>query len=265
MINIIQQAILFIGILLGGITDAKTGYIYDWITIPMIILGGIFSIMQFQLFNLFSGIIIFILLLITYKFGKIGGGDVKLFTGIALLNPFNKIDFLITLFFFSALIAMMFYSIYYTIKYYRLGINLKREKKGIFNAIIISIILIFYFIIMTTATIIKLNFVLLLILPLITGLIYFALQRGIKQEFFEQKIKVKDLEEDELIGETNNEIIKNILKGKSLIGEFEKQLLLKNKITNIIVLRNLPKFGPFIFIGTIIALFYPELILTLFL
>ena len=62
MITLVQQAALFIGTLVGGATDAKTGYIYDWITYPMIILGIILSLIQLQFFNIASGAIIFVLL-----------------------------------------------------------------------------------------------------------------------------------------------------------------------------------------------------------
>ncbi|MDD3083537.1 MAG: A24 family peptidase [Candidatus ainarchaeum sp.] len=264
MISTIQQIILFLGTLVGGITDTKTGYIYDWITIPMIILGLILNILQIQLFNLVSGGIIFLTLLIGYKLGKIGGGDVKIFTSIALLNPFNKIDFLITLFFFATISSMVFYSIYYLIKYYKKGIIFEREKKGIYNAIILGTILFFYLIIMNNLRMAQLHTILILSIPIITGLIYFALQKGIKEEFFEKKILIKNLEEDEIVGEKNNKIIKKLLNGKVLLGKKEIAYLKKQKIKSIFVLRNLPKFGPFIFIGTIIAIIWPELFLIFF-
>ncbi len=264
MLTIIQQVILLIGTLLGGITDAKTGYIYDWITIPMIIIGIITSIIQLQLFNIFSGIIIFVLLLVFYKLGKIGGGDVKMFTGIALLNPFNKIDFLITLFFFAAISSMIFYSTYYSLKYFKKGVKFEREKKGIFNATIISLIIIFYFTIMLNLRIIQPFFIMIIALPLGLGIIYFSLQKGIKEEFFEEKIRVNKLEDDEVLGEQNNEKIKKLLKWKMLLGKKEIELLKKHKIKSVFVLRNLPKFGPFIFIGTIIAILVPELFTLVF-
>jgi prepilin signal peptidase PulO-like enzyme (type II secretory pathway) len=264
MINIIQQVILIIGTFFGGITDFKTGYIYDWITIPMILLGLILSIIQGQLFNIYSGITIFILLLIGYKLGKIGGGDVKIFTGIALLNPINQADFLITVFFFATISAIIFYSTYYSVKYFKKGINFEREKKGIHNSIIIAFILILYFFMMISFNIITEQFLFILIIPLGLGLLYYALQKGIKEEFFEKKVLIKNLEEDEILGEKNNLKIKKLFKLKYLIGEKEILLLKRNNIKEIFVLRNLPKFGPFIFIGTIIAIIWPEFVMFLF-
>lgn len=74
MITLIQQGILLIGTLIGAITDTKTGYIYDWITYPMIIIGLILSITQGQLTNIIIAGTLFIILLIGYKLGKIGEG-----------------------------------------------------------------------------------------------------------------------------------------------------------------------------------------------
>lgn len=264
MIQLLQQGILLLGTLISGVVDAKTGYIYDWITYPMILLGIILALLSFSWFNLLSGAIIFVLLFAGYYLGKIGGGDVKLFTAIALLNPFNDFNFLISLFFIAAMSGMLFYSIYYTVKYYRKGIKIEREKKGFFNAFFIGITLIAYFFIMAQSGIISIWFVYVIGLPLLAGLLFVALQKGIKEEFFEQKIALNKLEEDEVLGEKNSEKIKKII-GKNLVGEKEILVLKKAKIKEIYVLRNLPKFGPFIFIGTIVATFSPEFLLMLFL
>jgi len=265
MLILIQQLFLIIGTLTGALTDAKTGYIYDYITYPMIIIGFILSLIQMQFFNLISGIIIFILLFIFYKFGKIGGGDVKIFTAIALLNPFNQLNFLITLGFVAAMSSMIFYSIYYTIKYIRLGINFENEKKGIINALIMGTFLIIYFTFMLINNFISIYFIYLFAIPFLFGLVFFALQDGIKKEFFEEKISINKIEDDEILGTKNSQKIINLFKNKSLINSSDIKLLKKNKISKIYVLRNLPKFGPFIFIGVLIAIINPNLIQYLFL
>ncbi|HNV00946.1 MAG TPA: A24 family peptidase [archaeon] len=263
MITLIQQGILLIGTLSGAITDIKTGYIYDWITYPMIIIGLILSIMQGQMTNLLIAGIIFVILLIGYKFGKIGGGDVKLFTAISLLNPFNNIEFIITLIFTASLLSMTFYSTNYIIKYLKKGIELKKEKEGIKKAIFFSLILVGYLAILLNFGMIKIEIAIILGIPFLLGLIFIALQNGIKENFFEKKIKLKDAEEDEILSKNNPQKILDIVNGKELIEEKEIALLKKHNIKEIIVLRNLPKFGPFIFLGTIIALNYPTLIITL--
>jgi Flp pilus assembly protein protease CpaA len=260
MIFLIQQAILFIGTLLGAVTDARTGYIFDWITYPMLFFGLIFALLSFQLFNLLSGALLFMILLISYKFGKVGGGDVKLFTAIAFLNPFSSVYFLLTLFVFSSLSAVMFYSIYYSVKYARKGIDWKREKKNILNAGFLAIFLLIYFHFMLIMGLISGLFLFIIALPLFCALLFIAFQKGIKLDFFEKKVSLKDLGDDEIIGEKNSEKLKKLLKGKSLLGEKEISKLRINNIRQVYVLRNLPKFGPFIFIGTIIAFYFPNLL-----
>ncbi len=260
MLQLIQQVILTIGTLISAITDTKTGYIYDWITYPMILLGLILSIMQGQLINLASAGAIFLVLLVGYKLGKIGGGDVKLFTGICLLNPYNNIEFIITIIFCASLLSMVFYSTYYTIKYVKIGINWKAEKSGIKKAILFGVLLTVYLLILLKFEMIEIQIAILLGIPFFFGLIFIALQNGIKENFFEKKIKLNQAEEDEILSKNNSEKILKIVNGKELIEEKEINLLKKNKIKEIIVLRNLPKFGPFIFLGTLIATQYPTLI-----
>ena len=48
MLQLIQEAALLIGTAAGAVTDAKTGYIYDWITYPMLAAGVILSVTQQQ-------------------------------------------------------------------------------------------------------------------------------------------------------------------------------------------------------------------------
>ncbi len=265
MIILIQEAILLIGTIIGGITDAKTGYIYDWVTLPMIGIGLILSIILMQWNNLILAGIIFCSFYFLYKSGKIGGGDVKLFTAIALLNPTNNVYFL-----FSGLIvacagAIVFYSTFYTTKYIKLGINFEENKKGIQKSIIFGLLLIVYFGFLIQMNLISMMSTIPLMIVSLFGLIFIALQEGLKRNFFEKKIKLNEIEEDEVIAESINsaKVIK-LLKGKTLIGEVEKKILKTNKIKEIIVLRSLPPFGPFIALGVIVATINPNIIMILF-
>lgn len=264
MISLIQTIILIIGTLASSITDAKTGYIYDWITYPMIIFGIIFSFLQNYFFNISTAIIIFIILFITYKFGKIGGGDVKLFTAIVLLNPFNNLEFIMSLFLISAISAMLFYSIYYITKYIlkKSFNNIKKESllKGT-ALIIFTLIYLFY---MHSNNFINNLFLLFLGIPLITIGLYVIFQENIEKEFFEKKLNINNLDEDEILSKNNSEKIFKLINNKIFIEKNEIKILKKNKIKNLIVMRNLPKFGPFIFIGTLFAIYLPELIFLVF-
>ncbi len=265
MLQLIQQAALLIGSATGAYTDAKTGYIFDWITYPMIIIGLILSIAQQQWMNVGIGAIIFAAMFIAYKFGKIGGGDVKLFTAIALLNPINEPVFLFTALFFSAVSAMIFYAVFYAIKYNRIGISVEENKKGITKAVIFGAIIIVYFAMLAQMELIGIPSIVIMLTPLMFGLLFIALQDGIKKHFFEEKITISKLEEDEVIAEGRNpKSVEKILKGNILIGEKEKHLLKKAGIKSIYVLRKLPPFGPFILIGVIAALIQPDFMLFIF-
>ncbi len=264
MISLFQTVILLAGTLIGGITDAKTGYIYDWITIPMIIIGIILSLIGQFWFNLQSGVIIFLILFFAYKFGKIGGGDVKLFTAIALLNPFNQINFLISLFLISAIVAMLFYSIYYSIKYIK-NYGLKNiEKKEILKGIGLILAILIYFYILILSNLISILFIVFFGIPFLSVSIFFVFQKEISRKFFEKKMSINKLDEDEILSNSNSKNIFEIVGNKNLIEKKEINLLKKHKIKNIIVMRNLPKFGPFIFIGTLVSIITPNLILLIF-
>jgi len=260
MITLIQQVTLILGTLIGAITDTKTGYIYDWLTYPMILIGIITSISLQQINNLIIAGTIFVALFIIYKLGKIGGGDVKLFTAITLLNPYNDLNFIITTIFISALLSMIFYSTYYIIKYVRNGINFEKNKESIIKAIILGIILLAYMIVAVLNNLFTLQKAIILAIPFALGIIFLAFQNEIKENFFEKKIKLSEVEEDEILSNNNSEKILTLLNNKQLLEEKEFQLLKKHKIKEIKVMRNLPKFAPFIFLGTLTATYIPEII-----
>lgn len=264
MLQLIQQTALLIGTTAGAITDTKTGYIYDWITYPMIFVGFILSVMQQQWNNILIAAVLFALLFAAYKLGKLGGGDVKIFAGIALLNPTNNYMFLATAMLFAAMGAMIFYSAYYTIKYAKKGITLEENKKGIQKALLFGAIVIFYLFVLIAMNLIGTASGVMLFIPMLFGLIFIALQEGITKNFFEEKIETKKLEEDEVIAERNQKKIFELLNGSKLIGEKEKKLLEKHGIKSVYVLRKLPPFGPFILLGIIGALMQPGFFLLLF-
>ena len=155
MLALIQEGVLLIGTALGAVTDAKTGYIYDWITYPMILVGAILSITQHQWNNLIYAGIIFCGLYLLYKYGKLGGGDVKLYAAIALLNPVNDANFLLTAVFFAAMSAMIYYPVYYTIKYAKKGVKLEENNDGIKKALILGAIIVLYFLFLASTGLIN--------------------------------------------------------------------------------------------------------------
>ncbi len=251
--------ILLAGTCTGAITDAKTGYIYDWITIPMIVLGILISLLSGSWTNILVAIGLFIVLYGAYYFGKIGGGDVKLFVGIALLNPFNDFLFLVGIMFIAGISSLLFYSIYYLTKYFlkKKGKIKIPNKKNLWKTILLFGMLIIYFYFGMAAGFFDLTTILFIGLPLIAGLLFFMLQDEIKKEFFEKRISLEKLEEDEVISmNSNTQKILDLFKTKQIIGELEIIKLKKMKIKSVVVLRKLPAFGPFIFIGVLISILF---------
>ncbi|MFH0715030.1 MAG: A24 family peptidase [Candidatus Diapherotrites archaeon] len=86
-----------LGLLIATYTDFKNRIVPNWLTFGMIALGLLGHALQSYIVNDWTvlGICIaitavtFIVSYILWKLGVWAGGDVKLFTGIAALNPFN--------------------------------------------------------------------------------------------------------------------------------------------------------------------------------
>ena len=106
-----------------------------------------------------------------------------------------------------------------------------------------------------------------IIFPIGFGLIFLAFEAGIKKTFFAKKIPLKELEEDDIIAtEFLTEETQKLLdrKFKKVLGKNEKKILEENNVKELWVFRDLPKFGPFIFAGTVVALLYPDVLLGMF-
>jgi Flp pilus assembly protein protease CpaA len=265
MIQLLQQLILIVGTLVGGVTDAKTGYIYDWLTTPMIVLGLVLSVIGQMWVNVVLCVIATVFLYLMYYFGKIGGGDVKLFAGIILLNPYNNVAFLMSIFFFATTSALIFYSIFYTIKYFRKGINIQENHDDLIKAGLLGLVSIVYLGTLYAYELVNIFFIIVFGFLLLAGLIFVGLQTGIKKNFFEKKVALKDLEEDEVISfENNSKKVLSLFKTKGVVGEKEILALKKMKVKEICVLRNLPPFGPFIFVGVCLAFLLPSFFELLF-
>jgi hypothetical protein len=108
-------------------------------------------------------------------------------------------------------------------------------------------------------------FLFIFCVPLFIGLIFVAFQKGIKKNFFEKKVLLKNIEDDEVISfESNSKKVLNLFKTKGVVGEKEIMALKEMNVSSIYVLRNLPPFAPFIFIGVCLALIIPDFFILLF-
>ncbi|MBN2127695.1 MAG: prepilin peptidase [Candidatus Diapherotrites archaeon] len=261
---LLRQALVLIASAVGSYTDFKTGLINDWITLPLIGIGILLNLIFFDLNSLLLGLIVFVLGYGSYYLGKLGGGDVKLFTGMAFVLPFfeGKI-FVLSALFFAAISSVIFYSVFYSIKYLRKGIEFELIKKKIPLVLITVLLFVFYFWFVIESSFVSIELTALIFCTVLFGLIFFIFEEGIRKEFFLKKIKTNELEEDEVPAPQTIEEIKKIfpLGFKGVIGKKEKQELIKAGITKVFVYRDLPKFGPFIFIGSVLAMILPPITL----
>lgn len=261
---LIRQALILIATGTAAYTDAKTGLIPDKITYPMIALGIILNVIQGEWLFTGAGALVFAAGYIIYYMGKIGGGDVKLFTGITLLLPIlNGQIFLLNTLFAASMLAVTFYSTYYVSKYARTGINWKENKQSIRKAMLFAAMIAAYFTAAITTKSMPMQTAIAMTIPLTLALTFLALEKGIRHQFFLKQISIEKLEEDEVIA--TEFLDKNIkeklgLKIKGVLGEKEIQKMKQTGLKKVPVYRGMPPFGPFIFLGCIAAIAQPNII-----
>lgn len=266
MIYEIQLIILIIGTALAAYTDAKTGLIYDKITYPMIGLGLILaalSPLDFFITAATWGLATFAIGYIAYKLGAVGGGDVKLLTGMSILLPisinyFIQIPFVIMVIFIAALTSIIFYPIYYVARlalYFKKDLTKTINKKDLYMGIGILVAGLIYTLLMVQFNSPMSEFAPLILIPIIVGAIYYSFKSAITEHFFIKNIPAKDLEEDELISwEYCSEEVKNIVKTKKTMLSIDDIKNLKEANLKVATMRDLPRMGPFLLAGVIIAL-----------
>ncbi len=263
MILELRIAALLAGTAVSAYTDAKTGLILDKVTYPMIALGIISNLLEFDL-NLFVvPVVVFAIGYVLYWLGKIGGGDVKLFTGIALLLPYlgGKI-FIVHALLAAAILSIVFYSVYYVGKYWRTGIDLRENKQGIVSSAILGAIIAVYFFHLVSMQFMDATVAAIFFTTVLFALFFFAFERGIKRNFFLREVELGKLEEDEVIAtEFLDKDIKEKLKlyFKGIFGKGEIEELKKQEVKKVPIYRGMPPFAPFVFIGIVIVLWKPEL------
>jgi Flp pilus assembly protein protease CpaA len=268
---LLRQIILLAASAIAGYTDWKTGFIYDWLTLPLVGIGLVLGILEQNWIGIGFGITVFILLYGFYWLGKLGGGDVKLFTGIALMLPFyqNQI-FLLPVLFFAALGAITFYSVYYLyrLKKEKIRVEWKKNQSEVLKGILFVALFSIYLFALVQVNGLSEWIAGMLWVPFLLAGVFVALEKPIKKNFFSKKVKLEELEEDEVIAMefTDSEILEKTGLGlKGIIGKKEKEKLKEMGIKEVIIYANAPRFGPFIFIGVALGILFPEIISLFFL
>ncbi|MFH1256314.1 MAG: A24 family peptidase [Candidatus Diapherotrites archaeon] len=244
-------------------TDLRTGLINDWLTYPLIAIGAIFGLLEFDWTAFGLAAVVFAIGYALYYFGKFGGGDVKLFTGIALVLPFFQGQlFILNVVIVSALVSFVALPLYFVPKYFSKGFEWAENRQRVLESLLIGVVLLFYFYFLASSGLVSVEYALGLGLPIAFALVFVAFEKGIKKKVFLRKVKLGELDEDELVAvEELDEKTRNELKMglKAIIGEKEKAKLKEMGINEVPVYRNLPRFGPFIFIGTVLLIAFPQL------
>ncbi|MFH0986858.1 MAG: A24 family peptidase [Candidatus Micrarchaeota archaeon] len=154
MINIL---VAVLGTALAAVEDFRTGWVSDWITHGMIVFGIVWTLLfaQQQMFFVFAvAAAVFLLGYAAYAFGQMGGGDVKLFTALALLVPYHPAElspylqqlgitpvpanypFIVSIFVMFGLLYMFFISIIYLRKIYERKQKIKDFRQKITKGVI---------------------------------------------------------------------------------------------------------------------------------
>jgi Flp pilus assembly protein protease CpaA len=264
----IVEQFSFLVVVIAGITatytDWKTGYIYDWITYPLIVIGVILSLLTQQWIGLGLGALIYGIGIWAYKTGKIGGGDIKLLAGISLVQPiFGGMVFVLSVLVVATIAASIGLSVWYvgnflltrpTIKW-----NTKRKKHALLFLTGITAYMFWAFNYSAMPPAMARVFG----TALFFGIVFYGFEEEIREKMFLTRIPPEELEEDELLAEehlTEEEKEKFGKEIPSLI-EFSDKLKLKQMgFKTIPVYRNLPKFAPFLLIGILGTYLFPEII-----
>ena len=262
MIPQIQFAVNLIASIIAAYTDIKTGYIYDWITYPLIGVGIVHSLLTQQWLGFLLGGIIYGMGWLAYRSGKIGGGDIKLLAGMALVQPtYEGMVFPLAVLLIGALSACIGFGIYYTGAFLlsRKKMEWNTPRKKIAAILAIGLVLVTGY---THATLPEAGIMFILLeLALGLGLAFYAFEEEIKTHSFLRRIALDELEDDEVLARehfTQEEIKKWGEKIPGLVSREDIPHLKQKGFHTLPVYRNLPKFAPFLLVGIIITYLFPE-------
>lgn len=118
--------------LYSAYTDATKRYLYDYITIPVFLVGVIHSIYSGIWINIITALIVFAFFIILAVKGGIAGGDVKFTTALAVWFGYPSILYVLLL---GSILAV----IYGLINYHFLGV-LRERTSSFFGGIYFRLI-----------------------------------------------------------------------------------------------------------------------------
>ena len=261
---LLRQSLVLLSLLISSYTDIRKGLIFDRLTIPMIAVGLALNLLEQELFGIGIAVMVFLVGYAVYYAGKIGGGDVKLFTALSMLLPFygNEV-FVISILVVASISSVMVLSTFFLIKYFRKGISLQENKESILKAIFLGVLIAIYFFATVSLGYLRASVLLFLGIPTLFGLAFIALEKGIRKNFFLKKVKLQELEEDEIVATEflEEDVRKELSLGlKGVLGGKEIIKLKKFGVKEVPVFRSLPPFAPFVLFAAIISLLFPRIV-----
>ena len=280
MIDIILITITIIALIIATITDIKTHEIPDYLTYSLIFTGLIikliYSLLSYNLNYILYGTIglisMYLIGSLFYYTKQLGGGDIKLLTGlgITITTPTfiqTQIPFLLILFLNIIIIGAIYgfiFGIILAIKHRKKFIlqlkklfKIKLFKKLeliIFLLSLIFIILIFQ----TQENKLKILFLIIFILSNLY-IPSWLISKAIETTAMYKLILTKNLKEGDWLIKPITKNKKILLKPKTTgLTKQDIKLLLKNKIKKVLIKEGIP-FVPAIALATILTLIYPRI------
>lgn len=266
-IFIIRIVLLLLACALAAYFDNKTGYIYDWISLPLIAIGLIINVFTFPLKTLIPIVLIalgiYLFGYFAYYFGKIGGGDIKLFIGIHMILPYLYGQlFIVWVVIISSLLSVMFVSISYAFKLYgKIKINKtfwKKKMSKIFKSGVLFLLFLGFVIFATSIGDLP-KIVYITIPPLLFGSVVIIFEDEIKKYIYLRQKPVSKLEEGDVLASefATKEFLKKIgLEKRTVLEKEDIKRIKLLKLKTLPIFDNLPRFGIYILLGAIFVLIY---------
>jgi hypothetical protein len=210
------------------------------------------------------GVAIYAIGYLLYYFGKLGGGDIKLFIGIHLMMPYYLGQlFIIWLLIVSSLLSVLIVSSTYLFKLYK-KLKLRSllkivSKRGSLVIRCLLFLILFIFLVYYSINILSLTkWVYLVLIPIGLGLIAMIFEEEIKKYIYLRRKPLSKLEEGDVLAVefVSKSLLEKLGLGKKTVLE-ENDLLRIKKLKGIKTLPifdYLPRFGVYIFLGVVVLL-----------
>lgn len=267
VIFFIRVFIVLVACAIAAYTDHKTGYIFDWLTFPLMGIGLLLNVFSFYWLDVLSilliALVIYIFGYMAYYYGKIGGGDIKLFLGIHLVLPYlNGQVFILWVIMASSLLSVLFVSVSYIFKLYnkiKITKDLLLERKW---KILFSLFFLIFFSFLCYYVVKQDSFpwfVYLTIPAIFFGSVVLIFEKEVKEHIYLRRKPVSKLEEGDVLALEfcNKDFLKETGLEKRAIIEKEDIVLLKElKYKSVPIYDYLPRFGIYILLGAALVLGY---------